>query len=273
MTTAIAIAYAGMGSGALVMAPLAQYLIVHIGWRETYRWMGMGLLALLPFIVFLPWRRLAAGHPDIMTRTGSFAAASNVPRPWGMVLRSREYWALVQVFFFTAFAMHSVIVQIVAYLVDVGFRPLEAATAFVTQGLLSVIGMIGAGWLSDRVGSRATATMSFVLTFTGVALLMLLTFVPSRWALYGFVLIFGLSQGARGPIVSSIAAKLFPGPGFATIFGTIFACMSIGSGIGSWMSGVLHDMTGGYVASFVFSMISVLFAVAPFWMTKRLSAP
>ncbi len=270
MTTAIAIAYAGMGSGALVMAPLAQYLIASIGWRETYRWLGGGLLALLPLIVLLPWKRLAAGHPDIMTATGSYTAAARPKRPWGTVLRSREYWALVQVFFFTAFAMHGVIVQIVAYLVDVGFRPLEAATAFGMQGLLSVMGMIAAGWLSDRVGYRATATTSFVLTFTGVGLLMLLSFAPSHWALYGFVLIFGLSQGARGPIVSSLASKLFPGPGFATIFGTIFACMSIGSGLGSLASGLLHDMTGGYVASFVVSMTSIVLAGAPFWTTNVL---
>ncbi|HET9651127.1 MAG TPA: hypothetical protein VFP36_03000, partial [Usitatibacter sp.] len=97
-------------------------------------------------------------------------------------------------------------------------------------------------------------------------------FAPSRWALYGFVLVFGLSQGARGPIVSSLAAKLFPGAGFATIFGTIFAWMSVGSGLGSYMSGVLHDATGGYVASFIVSMTCVLFAAAPFWTSKALTA-
>ena len=270
MTTAIAIAYAGMGSGALVMAPVAQHLIATIGWREAYRWMGIALLSLLPLVALLPWKRLAAGHPDIVARSGGSATPPAPPRRWGVVLRSREYWSLVQVFFFTAMAMHTVIVQIVAYLVDVGFRPLEAATAFGVQGLLSVIGMIGAGWLSDRIGYRATATTSFVLTFTGVALLALLAVAPSHVALYGFVLVFGLSQGARGPIVSSIASRLFPGPGFATIFGTIFMCMSIGSGLGSWLSGILHDATGGYVASFVLSMASILFAVAPFWLTKAL---
>jgi len=89
MTTALAIAYAGMGSGVLVMAPLAQSLIAHVGWRETYRFMGMGLLVLLPFVLFLPWHALWRGHPDVMTRTGSFHAASAPARlPWSQVLRS-----------------------------------------------------------------------------------------------------------------------------------------------------------------------------------------
>jgi MFS family permease len=270
VTTALGVAYAGMGSGVLLVAPFAQWLIATIGWRDAYRVLGLALLALLPFIVFLPWRRLAAGHPDVMTKTGSYTAASAKRRPWGEVLRSREYWSLVQVFFFTAFGMHGVIVQIVAYLVDVGFGPLQAATAFGTQGLLSVIGMIAAGWLADRMGYRATATLSFVLTFTGVTLLTLLSVVASQWVLVAFVLVFGVSQGARGPIVSSLASKLFPGPGFATIFGTIFMCMSIGSGLGSWTSGLLHDWTGGYVASFIVSMVCIVLAALPFWTTNVL---
>jgi MFS family permease len=270
VTTALAVAYAGMGSGVLLVAPFAQHLIETIGWRETYRWMGMALLALVPLIVFLPWRRVAAGHPDIMTRTGSYVAASAAPRRWGTVLRSREYWALVQVFFFTAFGMHTVIVQIVAYLVDIGFAPIEAAAAFGTQGLLSVIGMICAGWLSDRVGYRATATTSFVLTFCGVGLLTLVGVAPSHVALYAFVAVFGISQGARGPIVSSLASKIFPGAGFATIFGTIFMWMSIGSGLGSWTSGLLHDWSGGYVASFMVSMTAIVLAALPFWTTRAL---
>ena len=270
VTTAIAIAYAGMGSGALVMAPLAQHLIASQGWRETWRWMGMVLLAVLPLVALLPWKRLAAGHPDIVPRPAGHAGKAPQPRRWGSVLRSREYWALVQVFFFTALAMHNVIVQIVAYLVDVGFRPLEAATAFGLQGLLSVVGMISAGWLSDRIGYRATATTSFAFTFAGVVLLAMLALVPVHAALYGFVLVFGLSQGARGPIVSSLASKIFHGPGFATIFGTIFMWMSIGSGLGSLASGLLHDWTGGYVASFTLSLACIVLAALPFWTTRVL---
>jgi MFS family permease len=275
VTTALAIAYAGMGSGALLIAPFAQHLIVAAGWREAYRELGLALLTLLPFVAFLPWKRLAAGHPEAMTKAGGHAAASAPPRRWSQTLRSPAYWALVQVFFFTAVGMHGVIVQIVAYLVDIGFKPIEAATAFGTQGLLSVIGMIGAGWLADRIGYRATATLSFALTFTGVALLTLLSFVPSRWVLIAFVLFFGMSQGARGPIVSSLASRIFPGPGFATIFGTIFMCMSIGSGAGSLASGLLHDWTGGYRASFVVSMVSICLAAMPFWATDvlRIDSP
>ena len=132
--------------------------------------------------------------------------------------------------------------------------------------------MIASGWLSDRFGYRRTATLSFTLTLAGVALLLALSWQPSVPVLMAFVLLFGVAQGARGPIVASLAAKLFPGPRFATIYGTIFAAMSVGGAAGSWLSGLLYDASGSYVAGFACSMVSLLVAGMPFWTVRALSA-
>lgn len=269
LSTAIGVAYAGMGSGALVIVPASQWLIERIGWRDAYRTLGLGVLVLLPVVALLPWRRLAGGTPS--SPRASPGAPSPAPaRAFRDVLRQREYWALAQVFFFTALAMYTVLVQTVAYLVERGFAPLAAAGAFGVSGMLSVAGVIAAGWLSDRLGYRRTATLTFMLTLAGVACLLVLSWRPSTWALAAFVILFGIAQGARGPIVASLAAKLFPGPGFATIYGTIFAAMSLGAGVGSWISGLLYDATGGYVASFTLSMASLLVAATPFWTVPAL---
>ena len=275
MSTAMGIAYAGFGTGTLVIVPLAQYLIGLHGWRETYRLMGLGILALLPLLLAAPWRRLAAGPAQAPRRK---AEAAEETRPWRVrsAMKTRAYWQLVQVFSFTALAMYAMLAQIVAYLVQIGLQPLQAATAFGAAGLLSVVGMMASGWSSDRFGFRATATASFASTFVGIAFLLLLSFRPAAWLVVPFVLFFGISQGARGPIVTSITARLFRGPSFATINGTIFACMSIGGALGSWLSGVLFDATGGYRASFVFAMVCVAVAAAPFWTARplgRVGAP
>ncbi|HEX3096312.1 MAG TPA: MFS transporter [Usitatibacter sp.] len=271
MSTAMGIAYAGFGTGTLLIVPAAQYLIESHGWRETYRLIGLALLVLLPLLLLVPWRRLAAGPERAPARKSN---PLDETRAWqvGSAMKTRAYWQLVQVFAFTALAMYAMLAQIVAYLVQVGLKPLEAATAFGAQGLLSVVGMMASGWSSDRFGFRATATASFVSTFVGIAFLLLLSVHPAAWLVVPFVLFFGISQGARGPIVSSITARIFRGPAFATISGTIFACMSVGGAVGSWMSGMLYDVTGGYRASFVFSMACVAIAVAPFWTARPLGA-
>jgi MFS family permease len=97
-----------------------------------------------------------------------------------------------------------------------------------------------------------------------------MVFYPSPWFLLGFVAFFGIAQGARGPIISGLCSKLFPGPGLATIYGALYAFMSIGAAAGALMSGWLHDVTGGYGVSIIFSMTSVALAVSPFWLSRTL---
>src|SRR5204862_2272401 len=58
MSTAMGVAYAGFGTGTIVVVPLAQRSIELTGWRDTYWTMGVVTLALLPLLLFLPWQRL-----------------------------------------------------------------------------------------------------------------------------------------------------------------------------------------------------------------------
>jgi MFS family permease len=185
-------------------------------------------------------------------------------------MRTRLYWALVQVFFFTSIAMFTVLVQAVAYFIDIGFSPIAAATAYGLTGMFSVISVSGSGFASDRFGYRKTATASFAGTATGVLLLLALSYAASMPLLVLFVIVFGLCMGVRGPIVSSIATRHFAGPKVATIYGTIYACNAIGAATGSLIGGALHDLTGGYRACFVFSFCAIGFAVAPFWTVRAM---
>ena len=272
--TAIGIAYAGSGCGTLLIVPLAQYMSQSIGWRSAYHVLGGSVLFLFFLVLFLPWRALRAGRrDDIACGDQSRAETRRTPSrgaPLLGALKTRAFWSLAQVFCFTGLAMYTILVQTIAFLVESGFAPLEAASAFGVAGMLSVIGVMASGTLADRIGYRRTAMASFICTFLGLILLLALSYHPSHWLLFGFVALFGIAQGARGPIVSSLCAKIFPGAGLATIYGTIFACMSLGAATGSLASGLLHDLTGGYRASFIFSMFSVLIAVVPFWTSPAL---
>ena len=268
MSTAMGIAYAGFGTGTIVLVPLAQHSIELQGWRSTYEVMGFAVLALLPLLLLLPWRRIApaAAKPkaDAPPPVSRMQLMKNA-------MRSRAYWQIATLFSFTSLTTFSVVTQVVPFLIQSGLSPLEAATAFGTAGLLSVFGIPASGWSGDRFGARATVSFSFVLTFTGVVALMVLSYVPSaRWLVIVWIATFGLMQGARGPIVSSLAARNFAGPGYATIYGTLFAWMSMAAAAGGLIAGVLYDMTGGYRAGFVFAMLTVLVAVSPFWVRRPL---
>lgn len=269
MSTAMGVAYAGFGTGTILIVPLAQRSIELAGWRQTYTIMGMATLALLPLLFLLPWKAIMQiGLPPSREargrQKGNFADL-------GKAFRTREYWQIVQLFSFTALSTYSIITQAVPFLVEGGLSPLEAATAFGAAGMLSIVGIMTAGWAGDRIGYRATVSITFLSTFIGIVSMLVFSYAPLGWLVLGFSLFFGLAMGARGPIVSSLAARHFGGGAFATIYGTMFAWMSLAGALGTLVSGLLYDFTGGYRAGFAFSMICVLVAVSPFWVSRPLA--
>jgi MFS family permease len=269
MSTAMGVAYAGFGTGTIVVVPIAQRSIELQGWRDTYWMMGALALALLPLLLLLPWRRITGEAPH---RPRAEPAGSPPPRgPLFAAMRTREYWQIVQLFAFTSMTTFSVITQLVPFLVQSGLSPLAAASAFGTAGLLSIFGIMTAGWAADRFGFRRTVTASFAGTFLGIVSLLVFSWLPAHWLVIAFVIGFGSAMGARGPIVSSLAASHFGGAGFATIYGTMFAWMSMSGAAAAFISGWLYDVTGGYRAGLFFSTITVLIAMSPFWTSRPLA--
>lgn len=261
LSTSIAIAYAGLGSGILVALPLVQSLIERFGWREAYALLGLGTLALLPGSLLLPWRRLAAGrHGSGRTRGAPVAAGPTL----GEALRTPTYWRLVQAISLTAFASFLVTPQTVALLVESGLSPIAAASAYGTAGLLSTLGVVGTGWACGRIGFGRTARLTFVATAIGLGALLAVSCDASPVALAAYVLCFGIAQGARGPIVSTLTSRHFAGAHVGTIYGTVFCSMAIGGASGAWVGGALHDLTGGYRAVLVLSLVALAFGADAF---------
>ena len=127
LPTAMAFVYSAMGAGVLVLLPASQLLIDHIGWRGAYQLFGVIVLCLLFPLSLLPWRLIAGGSPHIARK----ANPAFVEGDWtlGSAIRHHAFWALFSTFFFTAVGMYAISAQIVAYLIDAGFPPLQAATA------------------------------------------------------------------------------------------------------------------------------------------------
>ncbi len=264
LSTAIGIAFSAVGVGTLLFVPLAQYLVTDYDWRTAYRAMGIGLLVISPVLVLaIPWNVFQAGHPDLHGPKAKGGGAGPTVRE---ALRTPVFWSLTQIFFCTATAMFSMLVQLVAFFIDSGFSPLTAATAYGAIGMLSAFSVMMSGPASERFGYRQAVTASFVGTGTGILLLMAITAAPSAFLLGAFVLVFGLCMGVRGPIVSSVSARIFAGRHVATIYGTIYSANALGAAFGAFLGGLLHDLTGGYVAGLVLALAFVLLAALPFWV-------
>ena len=89
-------------------------------------------------------------------------------------MRHHAFWALFSTYFFTAVGMFAISVQVVAYLIEAGFPPLQAATAWGFSGVLLVVGMLAISRLDGLLGRRPTILLSYGLSIGGIVMLWLL---------------------------------------------------------------------------------------------------
>lgn len=269
LPTAMAVVYSAMGGGVLALLPTSQLLIDHLGWRETYQVYGLTALGLLVPLLLLPWRVFAAGSPHVAKKSDPDFVDSG----WTLAsaMRHHAFWALFSTFFFTAVGMYSIAAQIVAYLIDAGFPPLQAATAWgFFSGVVLVFGMLGVSALDGLIGRRPSVLLSYAISILGIVLLWLLQYYPNVILLTGFVVCFGSMMGSRGPLITATAMKIFRGKRVGTIFGTISIGSGLGSAFGSWSGGLIHDATHGYNVLLVFALASVILGMIPFLVVPAL---
>jgi len=270
LVTAASVVFSAYGFGILMLTPLSQFLIERSGWRGAYHWIGGGLLVLLLPLLLLPWRRFRAGHPELARESAARTADLGSGISLLQAMRHSGFWGLFCTFFFTSVGMFDIAVEVVAYLRDAGFAPMQAAAAWGFSGALLPFGMIAVSWLDGVIGRRLSVLLSYVVTLSGVIMLWLLRLNPSPWLLGGFVVCFGSTLGSRGPLISTTAMRLFRGRAAATIFGAISIGSGLGQAVGSWSGGLLHDWSGGYNFVIGFAVVSLVLGMTPFLTLKVL---
>ena len=268
LPTAMAIVYSATGAGVLVLLPASQLLIDYVGWRGAYQIFGIAALGLLLPLLPLPWRLFSTGSPHIARKTDP----DFVDGGWTLAnaMRHHAFWALFSTFFFTAVGMYAISAQIVAYLIDAGFPPLQAATAWGFSGVVLLFGMLGVTQLDAIIGRRPSVLLSYAISILGIILLWLLQFYPNFWLLAAFVVTFGSMIGSRGPLITATAMRIFRGERVGTIYGTISIGSGLGSGLGAWAGGLIHDWTHSYNLVMAFALAAVVLGMIPFLVVPAL---
>lgn len=274
--SAIGIAFAGMGTGLFVFSPLAQFAIDRMGWRGTFALMGLLCIGLLLPLVGLcqrdrpeePGLAPDGGWERTRPLTSPDPSPEETPDGLGLVaaLRSARFWGFVSCFFFTPVSMFAVTTHQVAHVVDLGFPKMTAVNVLGAVGLLSSVGRVLFGVLSDRIGRVGAASASYVCSALGILILLLLAPGWGVGWLYGFASLFGIAFGARGPIVSAMTADTFRGRHYGKIFGLIHLSNGIGAALGPWMGGALYDATGGYGLAFGMALAAIGCASLSLWV-------
>jgi MFS family permease len=254
----LAVAWSAAGVGTMLTIPLAQAMIAQSGWRHGYLVFSIASAVFIPLVLVLPWRRMAAGAPGLVRQLAAGGAGPTV----GEAVRDWPFWALTFSFAFTSIGIFSIVPQAMSYLLERGMEGRHAASALAVAGVLTPLGMVSFSWLADRGGRRIAAIMAYGCSIAGVGCLALVRGPADDHWLWAYVVLFGGSQGSRGPMISTLATLRYRGANFGRIYGLIGVGMGLGGFFGAWLGGVLHDLTGGYAAVMIFSVCALVLAAA-----------
>jgi len=268
--TAMGMASAGIGVGILGMTPLAQFLIDWWGWQWAFR-----VEALLAVGWLLPGAHWLIRDPPAFATSGPAPGRGRTPESGGMfwtlatAVHTWRFWGVAAFYFTGNFATQMLLIHQVAYLVDHGVPTMVAATVGGAVGLVSIGGKVGWGILSDRAGRELAGVLAFACVAAGIGTLVLAGRYPASLVPFVYAALIGLGYAVLSPVFPAVASDLFAGPGFSTIYGTLYAVICLGLAAGAWSAGKIFDVTGSYAMAlwiaFAMAVLTpgLLWVVAP----------
>jgi MFS family permease len=245
---------AGMSAGQLVVIPLAVWLTLHFGWRQSFLWLGIGLLVTtLPLTLWLvrddPAQKGVRPYGASKLSRGSVAAVDEQRVPLGEAMQVGAFWLLVSTFFVCGYTSNGlVLTHLVPHAAEHGFSEMQAAQALGVMGALNIVGTVASGWICDRFGRKGP--LAFYYGVRGLSLLFLLWVwnVPS---LHIFAALFGLNYISTVPPTTTLTANIFGRYSVGTLSGWIFLSHQVGAALGAAIGGWIFEATGSYAWAFI----------------------
>jgi MFS family permease len=229
---AVTIVASGNYVAGTVWPPLVSWGSQTIGWRTTHVSIGIFCVATMTLLLLVLRAQIGkdAEHDHV-----------NAPPPrLDFKLSTNTLTALLAVASICCcVAMSMPQVHIVAYCGDLGYGVARGAEMLSLMMGFGIMSRIGSGFLADRIGSVAQA---FALLFY--------LFFDSLTSLYLISAMFGLFQGGIVPSYAIIVREAMPAREAATRVGIVISASVLGMSFGGWVSGVIFDATGSYIAAF-----------------------
>jgi sugar phosphate permease len=281
---AIGIAFSGVGVGSILIFPWMQQVIETEGWREACLALAVILVVvLLPLNFFLQRGRpediglqpdgrnddgVAAGSsPD--ARDDNVVDVEWAAKSWTLpaALQTGRFWWLAAAYFCGLFTWYSVLVHQTKFLRDIGFSSELTAYALGLVSFAAIFGQIMIGGISDRVGREVAWSISMIGFVACYGFLVLLKSYPSEHLVYAMIIAQGLIGYGMASVYGAVAADVFSGPRYASIFGVLGLCSTLGAAAGPWVMGRMYDLQGTYIMSFYLCAAVAVLSMACIWIS------
>jgi MFS family permease len=258
---AVAVAASGNYLAGTVWPPVIQYFIANSGWRLTH--IGIGLfcvVAMLPLSLMFR-RRAVAQHAMSAGGNGNFRPVDLGISPNTLMI----LLCIASVSCCVAMAMPQA--HIVAYCGDLGYGVARGAEMLSIMLGFGIVSRLASGFIADRIGGVRTLLVGSVLQAVALGLYLV---SDGLTPLYVISALFGLFQGGIVPSYAIIVREYFVPKEAGARLGLVIMASVFGMALGGWVSGLIFDLTGSYMAAFAHGILWNLLNISiALWLLLR----
>jgi MFS family permease len=262
---ALAFTSMGVGFAKVCMPVVAAWLLLTLGWRQTWTVFGVLTIALLVLPALLIVRRRpedmglfpdGAGEPGI--EPGSFGgkkqfAEDHPANPSETVwtraeaVRTSAFWLLVITFGISSVGVTGLNLHVYPYVTDIGHSPVVAASVMSVIASMQLGSPLAWGFLAERIDPRIAAMLRFIVQGIGLGLAIS---TSNLICLYAGFFLYGIGLGGNMVLPDLLWANYFGRRSLGRIRGMGLLISQVLAAFGPPFFGFLFDATGGYGLSF-----------------------
>ena len=271
---ALGIFQALAGLGGFVFTPLTTALIGAVDWRASWLILA-GLILVIPVLIVGIF--LLRNKPEDMglmpdgmppdafheyEKTQSHSLVDGGHSGWGgfKVLKTKTPWLIGGFAAANSYTLGTLLSHQIAYLQDIGYTPMTAATTLSVMSIFSLLGSLGGGFLALRFNIRHLASIAFIVQIIGFATLLT---TKELGLLYVFAIFMGLSTGSLTIAMAMFVGAYYPRERYAQVMGVVFPFQVVPNAVAATIAGLVFDATSSYTPAFItagcFSLVGLFF--------------
>ena len=253
-------AIAMMGLGAVLsnafFPPAARFLIVQIGWRESYAVIGvLAIVLIVPVAIFVVRNRpedmglFPDGSSELPISETRHATVS-VQRDT-RVFSSVNFWLLALSLGTPGLVSTALVLHQTSIFEEKGLSASLAAAVFVIFAASSAVSSLVAGFAVDRIGPKALYSFSMLMLLCSLVLAVLMN---SPFTAVVYVLVMGVAGGSHRIVQGVIWAHYYGRHGLGRVQGSAMTINFCASAVGPLPLAIFQDLTSTYTVGIVVMM-------------------
>ena len=235
------IATSGSTAGQFLIVPLIAFVVASFSWRWGFAGLAIGTACLIPFVWFVPNDKPQNTLGDESSKNGDSHWKDMLSRLSTSPVFHLLFWSYVICGYTTSGVIETHLMPYASYC---GFKPIPSATAYGLLSAVNLLGMIGVGWLTDKMNRPLLLGCIYIIR--GLTFWLLLNVGTSYETLLLFAIVFGVVDYSTVPVTASLVASHIGLKMMGLTMGLLSAGHSMGASIGASLGGYFFDKDATY---------------------------